>query len=91
MSGAGFEGGAYGAEWISAWIALSILGLIVFLEYIFFVKNDYSPGNFSFAGSLIGILLAIIIITLFGWVKLAFIIGIVGIIVGGYIIGNYWQ
>lgn len=88
MSGAGFEGGAYGSEWLSAWGAIGILGLILFLEYMFFVREDYAPFPFSFAGSLIGVLLCIILISLTGWTKLAFIIGILGTIGGGIVVGQ---
>lgn len=90
MSGNGFTGGAFSGQWISAWIALGILFIIIFLTYIL-QKNDSIPIPYSIPGSLIGVFVTIIIITFFGWVKIGFILGVVGTILGGWLVGNYSQ
>jgi len=87
MTGEGFIGGAYSSAWISAWFTIGILVLIIFFAYIL-LKNDLMPVPFSLGGASIGILLAIIIISFTSWTKLSFIIGLIGILIGGAVIGN---
>ena len=88
MTGGGFEGGAYSGAWISAWITVGILGLIIFLMFIL-NKNDLTPIPFSIPGALIGILLAIVIISFTTWNKFALIVGLVGVIGGGIFLGRF--
>lgn len=87
MTGTGFEGGAYGGEWIRAWITMGILGLIIFFA-VMAQKNDMLPIPFHIGGALAGILVAILIITFTGASKLALLIGFVAVIGGGYLVGS---
>lgn len=88
LTGNGFEGGAYGSAWFSAWLTIGILIIIVFFIFIV-LRNDMMPFEFSLAGSLLGILLAIILISFTTWNKFAFLVGIIGILVGGLLVGRF--
>lgn len=89
MTGGGFEGGAYSGDWITSWVAFGSLLVFAFLAWLFFIKNDQAPAPWSVAGSLIGPLLALILISFFGWYKLAFLVGLAGLIIGGFM-GGQW-
>lgn len=90
MTGAGFEGGAYGSEWIHAWISLGIIGIAIFLV-IMAQRNDMLPIPFHIGGGLIGFFVAILIITFTGASKLALGVGLIVAAGGGYLVGSRFE
>ena len=87
MTGTGFEGGSYGSEWIRAWVTISILGLVIFFAEMA-RRNDFLPIPFHIGGGLIGVFVAIMIITFTGASKLDLVIGLIAIVGGGVLIGS---
>lgn len=87
MTGSGYIGGAYSSEWITAWLVIGILGTFAFLGKK--VLHDNMDYPFNLAGSLIGVLLAIIIVTFTGWNKIAFVVGLAGMVGGAFFLDQY--
>ena len=83
MTNSGFKDGmSLGGDWFTAWLYIGILCIFAFLGVVV-LRNNYDLP-FNIAGAMIGILSAIIIITLTGWSKIAFIVGLVVLIVGAF-------
>jgi len=90
MTGTGFEGGAvfsFGSEWVRAWITIGILVITIFFAFMA-QNNDMLPIPFHIGGGLIGVLIAIIIISLTGASKIALGAGLLGVVAGGYLVGS---
>lgn len=87
MSGAGFTGGAYGHDWIFAWIALGILGILTFLIWAA-AKNDYLPVPFDWRGCLLGFAGAYVTIWLSGAYKIGLVVGVILFAIGGWFVGQ---
>jgi hypothetical protein len=83
MTNSGFSDGmAFGGDWFMAWVYVGILGVFVFLGKV--ILKDNMDMDFNLTGALIGVLTTIVIITLTGWSKVAFLIGLVILVAGGF-------
>jgi len=83
MTAQGFNDGlSMGGDWMMAWVYIGVLGTFVFLGEMVLKRNYDYP--FNLAGALIGPLLAILIITFTGASKIAFIVGLIGLVAGAF-------
>lgn len=78
---------AYSHDWIFAWIAIGILGILSFLVYMA-QQNDYLPVPFDWRGCLLGVAGAFITITLTGAYKIALVVGVIIFCLGGWFVGQ---
>ena len=89
MTANGFlDGMAIGGDWFMAWVYVGLLGTFVFLGEIV-LKRNYDM-DFSLPGALAGVLVALVIITLTGWSKVAFIIGLIVLFAGGFFADRFF-
>jgi len=89
MTGVGFEGGAYSMPWITAWLGLFIIALIIMLSKKWFEEEQILGMPYSFIGGFAGPIAYFIVIALVGEAKWAFLAGLIGLAGGGLGLGRW--
>ena len=88
MTGAGFEGGAYGTAWIMAWVGFFVLAVLILLSKRW-LEEEGLIGEYSFIGGLLGPLAYFIVVSLTGQAKWALLAGLLGLVAGGKLMARF--
>lgn len=83
MSARGFDGGMSG-EFFMAWIGLAILVLIGMFAKKWLGEEEIVGIPYNWIGSLLGVVVYILIVTVSGSAKIALVGGLIGAAVGGF-------
>jgi len=88
FTGSGFDTGFMG-EWSLAWLSLVILFFIIAIANKWITEFGYGfNALMAYAVSFIGFF---IVISITGSTKWSFLTGIIGVIVGGFLVGYFWD
>jgi len=82
MTASGFDG--LGSAWIMAWIGLALLVLIFMIAKKWLGEEEILGISYNWLGSGLGLLLYLIIVSLTGSAKWSILIGLIGMMVGGF-------
>lgn len=91
MTGANFPGGAYHQAWIMSWVGILILIVLIMLGKKWLGEEEMFEYSYNWYGSLLGIIFYYIFISLVGNAKFGLLIGLLGILAGGYGVGLLWS